>query len=121
MANHLDDCDGNGTVQCVECQGEGGWHDCGEDCCCCSDPEEHTHQCPECRGAGIIACPGCIDDAPYVCPGCYAVGGEPCAPGCIDNEIEQERQDALNRGGCERFGSNDDDDESYNVETGRLS
>jgi hypothetical protein len=34
------------------------------------------------------------EDAPYVCPGCYAVGGEPCAPGCIDDEIRQERERA---------------------------
>lgn len=30
-------------------------------------------------------------NAPYVCPGCHAVGEEPCAPGCIDAEIEAER------------------------------
>lgn len=35
------------------------------------------------------------DDAPIVCPGCYAVGPEPCAPGCIDAEIAQEREDAM--------------------------
>jgi hypothetical protein len=29
----------------------------------------------------------------YVCPGCHAVGGERCAPGCIDAEIERERED----------------------------
>ena len=39
------------------------------------------------------------DDAPYVCPGCYAVGGEPCLPGCIDDEMAREH--------LERF---DDDD-----------
>jgi len=33
------------------------------------------------------------DDAPFVCPGCFAVGGEPCAPDCIDAAIEAERQD----------------------------
>jgi hypothetical protein len=32
------------------------------------------------------------DDGPYVCPGCYAVGGEPCAPRCIDVEIERDRE-----------------------------
>jgi hypothetical protein len=29
-------------------------------------------------------------ESPFVCPGCYAVGGERCAPGCIDAEIEAE-------------------------------
>jgi hypothetical protein len=33
-------------------------------------------------------------NAPFVCPGCYAVN-EPCAPGCIDAEIEAEHRDAL--------------------------
>lgn len=32
-------------------------------------------------------------DAPYVCHGCHAVGEERCAPGCIDAEIERERED----------------------------
>jgi hypothetical protein len=31
--------------------------------------------------------------APYVCPGCYAVGGEPCAPGCIDAAREAAREE----------------------------
>lgn len=31
------------------------------------------------------------DEGPYVCPGCYAVG-EPCYPGCIDAEIEADRE-----------------------------
>ena len=26
---------------------------------------------------------------PYVCPGCYAVGGELCAPDCIDLELRR--------------------------------
>lgn len=29
-------------------------------------------------------------EAPIVCPGCFAVGAEPCAPGCIDDEIRRE-------------------------------
>jgi hypothetical protein len=36
--------------------------------------------------------PGC-SQAPYVCPGCHAVGGEPCAPGCIDAELARERRE----------------------------
>lgn len=31
--------------------------------------------------------------APYVCPGCYTVGGGPCAPGCIDDEIARDAED----------------------------
>lgn len=36
------------------------------------------------------------EDGPYVCPGCYATA-EPCAPGCIDDEIRQEREEAMER------------------------
>jgi hypothetical protein len=32
-------------------------------------------------------------EPPFVCPGCYAVGEEPCAPGCIDAEIERAREE----------------------------
>lgn len=54
--------------------------------------------CEECRcGANSYHYPGC-SLAPYVCPGCYAIGGERCAPGCIDAEIERERQEALESG-----------------------
>lgn len=37
---------------CWQCGGEGGYHDCGEDCCVCLDGEEITHDCPECKGEG---------------------------------------------------------------------
>lgn len=37
---------------CWHCGGEGGFHDCGEDCCCCLDKEEITHDCQECHGDG---------------------------------------------------------------------
>lgn len=37
---------------CWACHGSGGFHDCGEDCCCCADPEEITHFCNECHGEG---------------------------------------------------------------------
>jgi hypothetical protein len=43
------------------------------------------------------------DQTPYVCPGCYAVGGEPCYPGCVDAEIERDRE--------ERRDSDEDDGE----------
>ena len=45
--------------------------------------------------------------APYVCPGCFAVGGEPCAPQCIDNEIETEYREAIERGD---YDERDDDE-----------
>lgn len=35
-----------------------------------------------------------MENAPIVCPGCHAVAPDHCAPGCIDNEIEREREDA---------------------------
>lgn len=43
----VDDDDG-----CWYCHGEGGFHDCGEDCCCCLDKDEITRVCPECGGEG---------------------------------------------------------------------
>lgn len=32
--------EGEIVTSCWKCMGDGGWHDCGEDCCCCADPEE---------------------------------------------------------------------------------
>lgn len=46
--------------------------------------------CPKCE-LELQRCT-CWDDAPYVCPGCYAVGGERCAPDCIDAAIARERE-----------------------------
>lgn len=40
-----DDC-------CPTCHGDGGWHDCGEDTCCCLDGDELTDICPDCGGEG---------------------------------------------------------------------
>lgn len=45
---------------------------------------------------------------PYVCPGCYAVAGEKCAPGCIDDEIERERREAIESGDYDSFDDEDD-------------
>ena len=36
---------------CPECWGEGGWHDCGEDCCCCLRPAINE-TCGLCEGTG---------------------------------------------------------------------
>ncbi len=41
---------------CFQCHGLGGWHDCGEDTCCCIDPEEITLFCDECNGEGVLIC-----------------------------------------------------------------
>lgn len=39
-------------VDCYEIDCDDGfYHDCGEDCCCCAEPEPDTH-CETCRGAG---------------------------------------------------------------------
>jgi hypothetical protein len=48
-----------------------------------------------------------IDPGPYVCPGCHAVGGERCAPGCIDAAIEEERRWALEQGDDDDFEPDD--------------
>lgn len=37
---------------CQECGGNGGFHDCGDDTCCCEDPYELTETCDECGGSG---------------------------------------------------------------------
>jgi hypothetical protein len=39
-------------VDCWMCHGDGGFHDCGEDTCCCLDKEEITETCEECKGEG---------------------------------------------------------------------
>jgi hypothetical protein len=40
------------SEQCWYCHGEGGFHDCGEDCCPCLDKDEITEDCCECDGTG---------------------------------------------------------------------
>lgn len=42
--------------ECYRCHGEGGWHDCAEDCCCCLRPSENV-VCPECNGTGRLRSP----------------------------------------------------------------
>ncbi len=52
------------TNDCCDCYGEGGHHDCGEDSCCCLDPEEITHPCGYCKGTGtLVWCPECESEA----------------------------------------------------------
>ncbi len=50
-------CDGNGWVDCWMCGGDGGFHDCGEDVCCCLDKEDLNETCSECGGRGGFPCP----------------------------------------------------------------
>lgn len=68
---HAEWCDGNGYTECWDCGGEGGYHNCGDDCCPHVNPELET-DCDTCGGNGRIECPACevsrraqadIDDA----------------------------------------------------------
>ncbi len=60
--SHPIDCEG-GWITCSECWGEGDVHDCGEDCCCCSNPDEDERlTCSECLGAGGHPCPACAGE-----------------------------------------------------------
>lgn len=46
--------DGDGEP-CYACGGEGEYHDCGEDTCCCADPEtQDMYDCEECNGTGRL-------------------------------------------------------------------
>jgi hypothetical protein len=50
------DCDGHWHT-CWNCGGEGtSGHDCGEDSCCCLDPED-DQPCQICHGEGGWLCP----------------------------------------------------------------
>lgn len=61
MTEHATWCDGNGRTECWDCGGQGGFHDCMEDCCSCLDPEEVTEDCVTCGGRGFIRCPACSE------------------------------------------------------------
>lgn len=52
-------------VECQTCGGEGlDGHDCGEDCCCCADPDEPNLVCGTCQGeGGWWSCPACHPEA----------------------------------------------------------
>lgn len=55
-------CDGNGWAPCWQCGGAGGFHDCGEDTCCCLDKGDLNEVCDECNGRGGFCCPACAED-----------------------------------------------------------
>lgn len=46
---------------CWECLGAGGWHECGEDTCCCLHPEINE-LCQTCEGSGrYLVCPNVMN------------------------------------------------------------
>ena len=73
------------------------------------DTIDHIPFCMVCEErANLCVCDG--GPQVYVCPGCYAVGDQPCAPGCIDAEIEREREERELYGDpSERYDSGEDD------------
>jgi hypothetical protein len=75
MTDDFDSCPACGSeldwVPCWHCHGEGGFHDCGEDCCCCLDKEEITEDCGECDGRGRL--PVCHNAANHA----TTIGGRP--------------------------------------------
>lgn len=51
-------------AHCWHCAGAGGFHDCGDDTCCCLDPDSFTNECDICDGAGeYMLCPVCFPDS----------------------------------------------------------
>jgi hypothetical protein len=53
------------SESCWSCMGAGGFHNCGEDTCCCLDPEELDDVCEECEGAGAsLVCPNAMCHQP---------------------------------------------------------
>lgn len=57
--DEADYLDGDERETCWHCHGEGGFHDCGEDTCCCADneggPNDYDwYDCPECQGRGWL-------------------------------------------------------------------
>lgn len=63
-ADEPDDCPICGHERewesCWHCHGEGGFHDCGEDCCPCLDAEGDLNEtCEGCNGhGGYLVCRG---------------------------------------------------------------
>lgn len=52
------------TERCEYCEDGFHGHDCGEDCCCCAEPEENV-RCRECDGTGVWR--SCISSADWCC------------------------------------------------------
>ena len=51
-------------VTCWNCGGEGGFHDCFDDTCCCLDKDSITDDCDICEGnGGYLVCPSCYPDS----------------------------------------------------------
>ncbi|MDZ4344451.1 MAG: hypothetical protein U1E51_18675 [Candidatus Binatia bacterium] len=52
--------------ECWQCGGEGvAGHDCGEDCCCCLNPEDNV-RCDICQGkGGWPRCYSCTPETEY--------------------------------------------------------
>lgn len=49
-------------MECHNCEDGYSGHDCGEDCCCCADPEDNV-VCNVCHGkGGWWACAGACDE-----------------------------------------------------------
>lgn len=55
--NGGDELDDENVATCPTCGGEGGFHDCGDDSCCCADPGGPTDfdwwDCSDCGGTGV--------------------------------------------------------------------
>lgn len=50
----IEDPDDEGEA-CWSCRGDGYYHDCGEDTCCCAHPDEDDLvTCSDCNGTGWL-------------------------------------------------------------------
>jgi hypothetical protein len=53
MNESPEDCFDSEDELCDACDGEGFYHDCGDDTCCCANPDEDDiYACDECGGTG---------------------------------------------------------------------
>jgi hypothetical protein len=84
--------------ECEHCGGEGVTsHDCGEDCCCCLDPEDNV-ACGACGGSGAF--PLCLS-SPEWCEGHPLPGREATKCSTPESFTVQARIEALNTEGGE--------------------
>ena len=58
----------DGDRSCGACGGEGRWHDCGEDACCCAEPLDDNIECAVCEGSGCVGSGDSYDDQPFFDP-----------------------------------------------------